>query len=238
MASSVVTSKSLAEKKRAKDTTVAAKVQMAVTGLFFAIFVLFHMYGNLKFFIGQDAYNHYAEWLKGPAFYPILPEGGFIWLMRALLIISVIIHAKAAITLWLRARRARGTAYVSKNRIATSYAVRTVRWGSMLLLAILVFHLAQFTLLTAQVGGAYDITDPYGNMVMSFSNWYMVLLYFIFVSIVGMHLRHGVWSALATLGANKKSRERVINIVAWLAGAALVVGFMAPPVAILLGYGV
>nr|NLD40636.1 succinate dehydrogenase [Actinomycetales bacterium] len=72
MVSTVVTSKTLAPKRGARNTTVAWKILMAVTGLFFVFFVVFHMYGNLKMLQGPEAYNGYALWLR-EAFYPILP---------------------------------------------------------------------------------------------------------------------------------------------------------------------
>lgn len=206
---------------------------MAFTGLFLVFFILFHMYGNLKMLLGPDAFNGYAAWMR-EAFYPILPHGGFLLIFRILLAASFLVHGYAAFKLWGRASKARGSAYVAHNTLATSYAVRTVRWGAIILIVFIIFHLAQFTWLAINLGADYSSMLPYDRVVFTFSQWYWVLGYAIVMIILGMHLRHGVWSAMATLGANKKSRELAINITAWVIAAAVVVGFLIPPVLILL----
>ncbi len=228
-----MTSKSLAPKRKARDTTVSAKILMAVSGLFFALFILLHMYGNLKMLYGAEAYNGYAEWMR-EALYPILPHGGMLWILRIGLIVALAVHAKAAVQLWARARAARGTPYVKKQTVATSYAVRTVRWGAIILLGFVLFHLAQFTWLTINLGADYSAMTPYERMVFTFEQWYWVALYAVVMTTLGLHLRHGLWSAMATLGANKASRERVINLGAIVIAAAVVIGFLIPPVLIFL----
>ena len=71
---------SLTIHQRALRSTVARKALMAVTGLILIMFLLVHMYGNLKMFVGYDAFDHYAEWLKGKSsdggiLYPVMPAG-------------------------------------------------------------------------------------------------------------------------------------------------------------------
>ncbi|HZK04392.1 MAG TPA: succinate dehydrogenase cytochrome b subunit [Actinomycetaceae bacterium] len=233
MPTSVITSKSLAPKRRARNTTVAWKILMAVTGIVFVIFVLAHMYGNLKVIQGPEAYNGYAEWLR-IAFYPVLPERGLLWLMRIALILSLGVHVLAALRLWNRARIARGTPYVKKKDVVTTYAARTMRWGGVIIFGFLVFHLAQFTWLMVNIGADYQAMMPYDRMVFTFQQWYWVGLYAIVMVTLGLHVRHGLWSLMATLGGNRQKWERTINWVAILVSAALVVGFMLPPVLIFL----
>lgn len=231
--STVVTSKTLAPKRRAKNTTVAWKILMAVTGLFFVFFVVFHMYGNLKMLQGPEAYNGYAVWLR-EAFYPMLPHGGLLLGMRVLLLVSLIVHAYAAIRLWARARAARGTAYVQRQTLATTYAVRTVRWGAVVLFVWVVFHLAQFTWLAVNLGADYSTMQPYDRMVFTFEQWWWVLVYGVAMVILALHVRHGLWSSLATLGGNKASRQAALNWVSIVLAGLLLIGFMLPPVLIFL----
>ena len=54
---------------------------MAVTGLVFIGYVLLHMYGNLKIFAGQDAFDTYAHHLRTIG-EPFLPYAGLIWILR------------------------------------------------------------------------------------------------------------------------------------------------------------
>ena len=219
--------------RRARYTTVALKWAMAISGLLFVLFVLAHMYGNLKAFSGQEAFDGYAASLR-TLLYPYLPHEGFLWIQRVVLLVAVVVHVGAAVTLWRRARTARPQRYVVTRRTAQTYSARTVRWGGLILLAFIIFHLLQFTTLTINVGGTFD--SPYERLVEAFSHWWLYLVYLVAIVMLTMHVRHGVWSSLQTLGVSDRTRQRAINIVAYVVGAALLIGFMLPPTAILLGF--
>lgn len=234
VAISAMTSKALAPKQRARNTTVAWKILMAVTGVFFAVFILLHMYGNLKMLAGPEAYDGYAEWMR-QAFYPVLPHGGMLWILRVGLLVSLAIHGYAAFKLWARARAARGSSYVKRTTLGTSYAVRTMRWGAVILLLFVAFHLAQFTWLVINLGADYSAMGPYDRMVFTFQQWYWVAAYLLVMVVLGLHLRHGLWSSLATLGGNRQKWQGTINATAILIAGGVVVGFMLPPVLIFLG---
>lgn len=208
---------------------------MAVTGLVMVGFLLMHMYGNLKVFLGADAFNHYAEWLKGEILYPLMPAGTFIWVFRLVMLVAIVAHMYSAWVLTQRAHASRSTKYVNDKRVQQTYASRTMRWGGVILALFLVFHLLQFTVQAAQTGfSAGD--SPYQMVIGSFSMWWMVVLYAIWVAIVSVHVRHGVWSALATLGANTSAKARgTLNGLAWIIAVLLFVGFMVMPLAVLLG---
>lgn len=207
---------------------------MAVTGVIFVLFVLAHMYGNLKMFQGAESFDGYAHWLREVA-YPALPHQGVLWILRVTLLASVVIHAYAAFTLWSRARSARQQRYVVKRSLQQTYASRTMRWGGVIILAFVVFHLLQFTTMTIEVGGSFD--SPYHRMVAAFQpeHWWVYAIYLIAIILLALHVRHGVWSALATLGLSTKKREVGFNAVAIVVALLLLVGFMATPTAILLG---
>ncbi|WP_377105141.1 succinate dehydrogenase cytochrome b subunit [Propionicimonas sp. T2.31MG-18] len=211
------------------------KALMAVTGLIMIGFLLMHMYGNLKMFLGAEAFDHYAEWLKGDILYPLVPKGWFIWIFRAVMVASVVLHMYSAITLWKRAMDANPSAYQVKKQLAQTYSARTMRWGGIILAGLLIFHLAQFTVHSALVAGAY--TTPYEMVVGEFRIWWMVLLYAIWIATVCMHVRHGFWSAFATLGANTSAKARaVLNGCAWAVALLLYIGFMIMPVAVFFGW--
>ncbi|MGC5615714.1 succinate dehydrogenase cytochrome b subunit [Georgenia sp. Z1491] len=220
--------------RTARRTTVALKVAMAVTGVIFVLFVLSHMYGNLKMFQGAEAFDGYAHWLR-EAFYPILPHQGLLWLMRVALLASLVVHAGAAFALWKRARGARTTRYVKKRSLQQTYASRTMRWGGVIILAFVVFHILQFTTMTIEVGGSFD--SPYQRMVEAFqpAHWWVYAIYLVAMVLLALHVRHGVWSALQTFGLSTKRREAAFNGIAIVVALLLLVGFMATPTAILLG---
>ena len=91
MADPVTTRPALVEGARASRTTIALKLLMALSGLAFVGFVLGHMYGNLKAFSGHDAFNEYAHHLRELG-EPLLPHMGFVWIMRAGLLIALVVH--------------------------------------------------------------------------------------------------------------------------------------------------
>lgn len=210
---------------------------MAVTGLIMIGFLLMHMYGNLKMFLGPESFDHYAHWLKGLTddggiLYPIMPAGTFIWVFRAGLLLAIVLHFWSAITLWKRSATAAGPGYQHKTRLAQTYSARTMRWGGVIVLVGLIVHLLQFTIIPAQFGG--DVDHPYKMVVHAFQQPWFVLMYACWMVLVCMHIRHGFWSAFATLGLNLSAKSRtLLNWLALFVATVLYVGFMIMPVSVL-----
>ena len=174
-------------------------------------YLLAHMYGNLKVFAGPVAFNDYAHHLRTLG-QPILPYSGALWIIRAVLIISVLGPHVRRIQLWSRARSARGGVrryHSNKARtgVQRTYASFTLRWGGVVICALRDLPPAAPDVGTSfiRVGAA---ADPYGRVVNGFQIWSVVLAYTIAMIAVGFHVRHGTWSALTTLGANTSSLAR------------------------------
>ena len=231
MASQTVATK----KRRAWTTTVFVKQLMAISGIVFVLFLLFHSYGNLKMFLGQDAYDHYAHWLKEEAFVPIFPHGGFIWVFRGAMVLMLVIHIWAAAVTWKRSRRERRSAYVVKRSAADAYAARTMRMTGVLLFFLIVFHILHFTTGTVRTGFTADST-PYERMVATFHSPLMVVVYLIFVGLAALHVSHGFWSAFQSLGWVRGGTRKFMEIVSGLVGALIFLMFALPPLAIVAGY--
>ena len=209
---------------------------MAITGLIMVGFLLMHMYGNLKVFMGAEAFDHYAHWLKGDILYPIVPSGWFIWIFRAFMLVAIVAHIWSAAVLTGRAHAARSSKYVQHKRLAQTYAARTMRWGGVILAGFLVFHLLQFTAQVVTPGFSAG-AEPYAMVIASFSQWWVTLAYLVWVAIVCLHVRHGVWSALTTLGAHTSPKARsFLNGLAWVIAIVLFVGFMIMPLAVQFGW--
>ncbi len=230
MANSTLTKK----RSTAYGSTVALKSAMAVTGTILVLYLIAHMYGNLKVFSGQAAFDGYAHGLRELG-YPILPESGFLWIARIVLLASVLIHIYAVVILWRRAGRARQNRYQVKKRVQRTYASYTMRYGGVLIALFVVFHILHLTVNVIAPGGASD--SPYERLVNGFQPefWYITLFYVAAVIAVGFHLRHGIWSAMATLGANKESRQGKINAVAVAISLIVTIGFLLPPLAVTFG---
>jgi succinate dehydrogenase / fumarate reductase, cytochrome b subunit len=212
---------------------------MAVTGLILIGYLLAHMYGNLKVFSGPEAFNEYAHHLRTLG-EPILPYSGVLWIIRVILIVSIVAHMYAAFTLWSRARKARGGLrryHSNKARLGVqrTYASFTLRWGGVVIVLFVIYHLLHLTWNIIHPGGA--AAEPYDRVANGFQIWWVVLAYTIAVLAVGLHVRHGTWAALATLGANTSSlARRRLNLLAYAVAGLLTIGFLLPPFAILFGF--
>src|SRR5579863_5048440 len=155
---------------------IALKAVMAVSGLILFGFVLFHMIGNLKLYLGPAELNDYAHFLRTVGT-PLLPETVLLWLARSVLILAVVLHIGSAWILTLRARRARPTAYAAPNRIHARYASRTMRWGGVIIALFVLYHLLHFTWGTLHPD--FVPGDVYHNVVSGFRVWWVALIYIV-----------------------------------------------------------
>ena len=206
---------------------------MAVTGLLFIGFLLVHMYGNLMILLGPEAFDEYAEHIRTVG-EPMIPEKGVLWVLRIGLLASLVLHVWSAVTLWGRAGKARTTRYVMKRPGYGNFYAKAMRWGGLAILLFVIFHLLHLTTHTITFGEPEP--TPAGRVLESFSQWWGVLIYVVAMVAVGMHLLHGIWGACMTLGLNTSlKRAEQIRFVSILVSTIIVVGFLIPPFAILLG---
>lgn len=214
---------------------------MAVGGLVMVLYLVAHMYGNLKIFSGQAAFDGYSSYLRTIG-EPLLPYGGTLWIVRVVLLASVIAHIVAAFMLWHRSRAATGgkggwryRSTSSRRGVQRTYASFTMRWGGIVILLFVVYHLLHLTANVIAPGGPSE--SPYERMINGFSIWWVVLSYVVALIALGFHLRHGVWSAFASLGANTSVvRRRRLNQLAYAVTIVIIGGFLVPPVSILMGW--
>jgi succinate dehydrogenase / fumarate reductase cytochrome b subunit len=220
---------------RSTRSTIALKLLMAVTGLVFIGYVLAHMFGNLKVFAGQESFDSYAEHLRVLG-EPILPYSGALWLVRVVLLLSLIGHAYAAYALWARAAKARSQKYTVRKAAGATISSRTMRWGGTALLLFVVFHVLHLTTRTITPGS--DSDSPYERMVAGFQpeQWWVSVIYLLALAALAMHLRHGVWSASQTLGlTNSPAARRRANLAGYALAVVVAGGFALVPLAVLTG---
>ncbi len=207
-------------------STVGKKVVMAVTGVIMVAFVIGHVAGNLQVFAGADRFNRYAAFLKG--------LGELLWLARLGLLASVVLHFTAAWQLTQAARAARPADYAKRVPQVSTLASRTMRWGGVLLLVFIVFHLAHFTLGWVD-SATFSHTDAYNNVMVGFSNPLYVAFYEVAMVALGFHLFHGAWASVRTLGLAKPSQHPLHRRVATAIAVAVWLGFSVIPLGVLLG---
>ena len=212
-------------------STVGKKIVMAVTGLIGVGFVIGHMVGNLQVFEGAEKINAYGRFLHHTV-------GTELWLVRLVLLAAVILHVVAAVQLTRRAQVARPQGYRQRTPQVSTWASRTIRWGGLLLLVFIVLHILHFTVRAFPGYEAMDRTgsvDVYANLVTAFRNPWWTLFYVVSMIALGLHLYHGVWSSLRTLGQAKPSTNPLRRPVALALAALIWAGFTVVPVAIFLG---
>ncbi|SFC73816.1 succinate dehydrogenase / fumarate reductase cytochrome b subunit [Nocardioides terrae] len=219
---------------RTTRSTIALKLLMAASGIVFILFVLVHMYGNLKAFAGHDAYNEYAEHIRTIGT-PILPRTGALWVLRVMLIVSLVAHVAAAVALWQRASKARPVRYEVKRNLSSSLSSRTMRWGGITLLLFIIWHLINFTIGKVNVSGGAT-NDPYNLLVDSFDTWWLTVIYLIAMLALGLHLHHGTFSALQTLGLTNTLTSRTrARVLGWTVAIVIAGGFSLVPLFTLFG---
>jgi succinate dehydrogenase / fumarate reductase cytochrome b subunit len=213
-------------------SSVQLKIIMAVTGAVLVLYLIVHMIGNLKIFFGEQALNTYAHWLREIG-EPALPGEGMLWLLRIVLLVSVVAHIVSATILARRARRARPVKYAHRRPVSTSYASRTMRWGGVIIGLFVIYHILDLTTGTLNPNGVHG--EVYDNVVADFSRWYITLAYTVAVVVVGFHVRHGVWSALQTLGRSSGPYQMRYKAIALVFAVVLTAGFLAVPFAVQFG---
>ena len=209
------------------ESTIGRKVIMAVTGAILFGFVLVHMVGNLQVYLGPEAINHYGVFLRE------FLHGAGIWIARAVLLAAVVLHIWSATSLTLTSRRARPEGYRLEKWKESTYASRTMRWGGVILLLFIVYHLLHFT--TGTVHQSFIEGDVYHNFVAGFKVVPVSLFYIFAMLALGLHLRHGVWSMFQTLGVSHPRYIRMAHIGAWIFAAIIVLGNISFPLAVLAG---
>ncbi len=205
-------------------STIGLKVLMALTGLVLFAFTVAHVTGNLLVFAGPKAMNDYAHLLKASA--------AVLWGARAVLLLSVLVHIVSAIKLTKRRAEARPVPYGLKEPHGSSYASRTMIWSGPVLGLFVIYHLLHFTV--GSVHPQFVEGKAYENVVTGFSSAPVALVYIIAMLALGLHLSHGVWSLLQTLGVNRPNWEKTLKRVAIAFGAGVCLGFISIPLAVLL----
>jgi succinate dehydrogenase cytochrome b subunit len=216
-------------------STVGKKAIMAVTGLVLVSFIVVHMVGNLKIFFGPAEFNEYSAWIRTVGA-PMLHHEWFLWITRFGLLVAVGLHIWAATALTVQARKARPVRYQHRGKVQGSYAARTMRWGGVIIALFVIYHILDLTVGVANPG--YVHGEVYRNVTADFApeRWYVTLFYALAVVALGFHLRHGLISALQSLGRRRDTRrDRTARLAATTFATVIVAGFLVVPFSVLVG---
>ncbi len=214
------------------QSSIGAKMVMAVTGLLLFLFVVSHLLGNLLIFAGRDATNAYAKGLKD--------MWALLWAARVGLLVVFLMHVGSALRLWRVNQAARPDPYDALTPVVTTYAARSIVFSGLLLLLFVAYHLLHFTL--GVTNPEYlRLLDPSGRLdvysmvVRGFSNPAVTGVYVAAMILLGLHLSHGVTSLFQTLGINHPSYNPLIKRLGPVLAVLIVIGYLSIPVAVLAG---
>ncbi len=214
-------------------SSVGKKITVAVTGALMVLFTLGHMIGNLQIFEGPGEHGGKAKLDKYAELLRIEP--GFLWLIRIVLLVTVIVHVITIIQLTLENKRARGGAYAMKKAQAATISSRTMFWGGLVLGAFVVFHLLHLTTGTV-FPQYYEHLRVYTNVVTSFQNPLVAGIYIVAMAVIFLHLNHGIKSGFETLGVTHPTYVNLVRRGGPILAFLIAAGFMLVPVAILAGW--
>jgi succinate dehydrogenase / fumarate reductase cytochrome b subunit len=208
-------------------STIGRKAVMALSGIVLFGFVIGHMVGNLQVYLGAHALNEYSVSLRE------MLHGTGLWIARGGLLLAVGLHIWAAASLAIEERGVRPERYRAVRHRESTYASRTMIWSGPILLLFILYHLLHLTV--GAVHGSFIEGDVYHNVVAGFSVWPVSLFYVGAMLALGLHLRHGVWSMLQTLGLSHPRWNGLRSAFASAFALIVVVGNISIPVAVLAG---
>ena len=214
-------------------SAIGKKAVMAISGLILFGWIFLHMAGNLKLFFGAEALNHYAEWLREMGA-PLLPYAGALYLSRIVLLVAVIFHIHSAYALTMMNRNARPVGYADRDYVKGTYAARTMRWGGVIILLFVIYHLLHLT--TGDAHHAFIPGDVFHNVVAGFQVWWVSAIYIIANLALGLHLYHGVWAMFSSVGMTNPRFEHWRRAFASVFAIVITVVNVAFPLSVLTGF--
>jgi succinate dehydrogenase / fumarate reductase, cytochrome b subunit len=181
------------------QSAVGKKWVMALSGIVLLGFVLGHMVGNLKIYLGPTHLNTYAEWLRTFG-EPALPRTVVLWIVRVGLLAAFVLHIVAAYQLTRMNQRARGAYQAPRDYVAANFASRTMRWTGVIVGLFVIFHLADLT--WGSANPHFVRGDVYDNVFASFERVPVAIIYIVANLALAFHIFHGTWSMFQSLGWN------------------------------------
>lgn len=215
------------------ESSLGRKYVMALTGAGMSAFLVGHMSGNLLIFLGPDVLNAYAAALK--ANLPLL------WGTRIILLVCLVFHVMAAISLSLENRRARGHGYSKYKALHTTPPARHMFFSGGILLIFIGFHLAEFTLLWihpefAEYTDFQGRHDVYRMMVDEFREPLVAYGYIVAMVLLAGHLFHGLSSLFQSLGIRDSRLSFIMEKALPALAFILSIGFVAIPLSVQFGF--
>jgi len=214
------------------EAPIGKKAVMAITGVILFGYVLGHLLGNLQIFSpDRETINQYAAFLHDPS------RTGFLWGVRLLLLLAVVLHIFASYQLWSLNREARPVRYRKKDHVPSAYAARTMIWSGPIIAAFVIFHILHLT-----VGSVLPLReispnqpDVRANVIAGFEHPAVAGFYILAMVLLCLHLYHGLWSMFQSLGISHPRYTPGLKRFAAVFAILIAAGNVSIPVAVMTG---
>ncbi|HEY8241229.1 MAG TPA: succinate dehydrogenase cytochrome b subunit [Kiritimatiellia bacterium] len=212
-------------------SSVGRKLVNGVTGLALIGFIIVHLGGNLTMFVSADLFNTYAHHLEG--------LGPLLWLAEIILVAFFLFHIVSGVSVWLDKRRARPEPYAvvgtKGGPSRSSMASRSMILTGAVLAVFVPIHVWMFKYNGGQAFHYYDlhgkqVKDLFAVVETAFHDVRIAGLYVLVMVLLGVHLRHGFWSVVQTLGAMKPKWSGPIYAAGLIFALLIAGGFIGLPV--------
>jgi succinate dehydrogenase / fumarate reductase cytochrome b subunit len=204
--------------KNCLTSSVGKKQQMAISGILLTGFLMIHAVGNSTIFIGWEQFNRYA--------YHLHSLGVLVTLFEICLAAIFVIHIINALILAYENRRARPEKYCCHPN-ATSFAARSMIFTGLIILCFVAYHIVSFRQ-AHLISAAQMVQDNLHQPTIA------VFYLFSFIALY-LHITHGLWSCLQTLGINHPRYNQFIIVLKYILSFAVSAVFIAIPCLIQLG---
>jgi succinate dehydrogenase / fumarate reductase cytochrome b subunit len=228
-----MSSSAVATPKTSCFTTVAKKFIMALSGLALVGFVITHLLGNLTLYSRSDEpFNAYALKLHSFGMLLVAAEVGLLFLFLLHIFFALVAKKShwSARNVGYRVWRSKG------GGTPSNLSSRNMIISGLALLAFVALHVWQFRFgpgvpegYTAQIHGE-EARDLHRLIVETFKNPAWVGFYVAMMIFLGLHLRHGFWSAFQSLGATRKDFTLKLRALGLVLSLILAVGFLFIPI--------
>jgi succinate dehydrogenase / fumarate reductase, cytochrome b subunit len=210
---------------RMLSASIVKKQLMGLTGLLLCGFLIGHLAGNLLIFVGPAAFNAYGH---------ALITNPLIYVAEAGLGALFLVHIGMAVRLIVENRKARPDRYYVKQPTGrgSTFASSTMPYTGALTFIFLVLHIYQFKFgpYYTIVHSGVEMRDLYRLVVEFYQSPLAVLWYVLCMISIGIHVKHGFWSAFQSLGFHHPSYTQALQKFSVAFAALIAVGFSSLPI--------
>ncbi len=192
------------------------KTIAAFSGLFLVIFLVGHLLGNLQLFIpgevGKTRFNEYALFMTtNPA----------VNILSILTYSSIILHIIFTLYLALKSDQARPVKYaVSSGNSNSSWSSKNMSLLGVFILLFIIIHMKSFwyqmhfgDMPYQYLSDGTKIKDLYQVTISAFSDPLYTFFYVFSMIALSFHLRHGIESAIQTIGLKTLRYEVLFKVI-------------------------